>query len=279
MVTLFSEMDLVSTYPFSCAKQHVLIDVGAHQGSSSEPFALKGWKILAFEPEQKNHHAFLRNLAGFPDVLCIQKAVSDVSGAIVPFYVSKEHYGIHSLKPFHDTHELSCEVETVRLDTALEQYAIPTVTVLKIDIEGADFFALQSFNFDNYKPELVVVEFMDDRSVPNYGYSHHEMVRFMEGHGYTAFVSEWALIKEYGREGVQGDPHTWLRCRPYPLDHEPAWGNLIFMPEAAKEKFSITLDQYLIALKKPQPNAFGRFLKRTLGCMRTLEFGLNKGKE
>lgn len=261
----FSELDLISTHSFTCAKKYTLIDVGAHQGSSSEPFALRGWKVVAFEPEQYNRSVFLKSLGRLPNVTCIPKAVSNVSGTKVPFYVSKVHYGIHSLMPFHDTHELSGEVETVRLDSVLEQLAVEEVTILKIDIEGADFLALQSFDFIKFKPQLVMVEFMDDRSFANYGYTHHDMVRFMADHGFTVFISEWAPIKEYGREDVEGEPHTWLQCVHYPLDHEPAWGNLIFVPESHRENFSVTLDHYLTFLSEPAPSGWRRLFKMVLG--------------
>ncbi len=212
-------------------------------------FAKKGWQVIAFEPERKNFAVFERNLASFENIFCISKAVSDVTGKKVPFYISDEHYGIHSLKAFHKTHKFAYQVETVRLDDVLSESQVLSVTFLKVDIEGADFLALKGFDFEKYYPELVMVEFMDERSLPNFNYTHHDVAKYMEKRGYTAFVSEWQPIKEYGREGDSNEPHVWVRCVPYPLDHEPAWGNLIFVPEDAKDKFNITLNLYIKQLK------------------------------
>ena len=222
-----------------------MIDVGSHQGTFSKLFAEKGWRVIAFEPEHKNRAAFEQNLAGFENVICIPKAVSDIHEEKVPFYVSEEHYGIHTLKPFHRTHKLAYTVETVRLDDVLKDLQVPEVTFLKVDIEGADFLAIKRFDFKEYQPELVMVEFMDDRSLPNFGYTHHDVVNYMKEQGYTAFISEWAPIKEYAREGIETEPHIWLRCVPYPLDHEPAWGDLIFVPDSDRKKFLKTLQAYL----------------------------------
>jgi FkbM family methyltransferase len=239
----FSELELLASYNFR-SKKPILVDVGAHTGSFSRIFAKKGWQVIAFEPEPKNYAACEENLARFPMVSCIAKAVSDVTQSKVPFYISGEHYGIHSLKPFHETHRLAYEVNTVRLDEILQELQVPEVTLLKIDIEGADFLALKGFDFEIYHPELVIIEFMDERSMPYFGYTHHDVVAYMEERGYMSYVSEWAPIKEYGREGIEGESHTWLRCTPYPLDHDPAWGNLIFIRHNEKDRFKATLESY-----------------------------------
>jgi FkbM family methyltransferase len=240
---VFSELELLASYRFKSTKP-VLIDVGAHHGSFSRVFAEKRWRVIAFEPEPRNRAAYERNLAEFAMVSCFAKAVSDVTKSKVPFYISREHYGIHSLKPFHGTHRLAHEVNTIRLDEILKELQVPEVTLLKIDTEGADFLALKGFDFEAYHPELVIMEFMDDRSMPYFGYTHHDVVAYMEERGYMSFVSEWAPIKEYGREGIEGEPHTWLRCMPYPLDHDPAWGNLIFISHSERDRFKATLESY-----------------------------------
>lgn len=261
----FSENTLIERYiledksdKYFPLEDPVLIDVGAHHGSFSKNFALAGWRIIAFEPEKKNRSAFEKNLATFEQVSCIPKAVSDTNGDRVPFFTSNEHFGIHTLKPFHQTHKLAYEVETVRLDTILRELAIPSVTLLKIDIEGADFPALQSFDFEQHRPKLVMVEFMDDRSMSNYGYTHHQVASFMKTRGYMTFISEWKEIKEYAREGIASEPHTWLQCTQYPLDHRPAWGNLIFVPESDSSKFQETLKNYLLLLNQPKPGQWLR---------------------
>ena len=185
----FSELDLFAKFDFESVAP-VLVDVGAHHGTFSYAFAQKGWQVIAFEPEANNYAAFQRNLAGFEKVTCTKKAVSDTTGEKVPFYVSDEHFGIHALKPFHETHRLAYEVETVRLDDVLRDLHIPQVTLLKIDIEGADFLALKGFDFEQYQPELVILEFMDERSSSNFSYTHHDVATYMDKCGYTTFVSE-----------------------------------------------------------------------------------------
>ncbi|MEK6480098.1 FkbM family methyltransferase [Catalinimonas sp. 4WD22] len=260
----FSELQLIINFPFQ-DNLKVLVDVGAHQGGFSKKFAQLNWKVISFEPENSNHEAFKKNLYGFENVQLINKAVSDQDNLKVPFFVSNKHYGIHSLKPFHDTHKAAYEVETITLNTALESLEVDKISLLKVDTEGADFLALKGFNFNKYKPELIMVEFMDNRSIKNFGYSHHDMVLYMKDFGYKSFVSEWAPIKEYGIQGVNSEPHTWLQCKEYPLNHDPSWGNLIFIPNERSKDFYYTYNNYLNTLKSGQSSALRTFLKKIPG--------------
>ena len=241
----FSEVALLLKLNYPLNRKNTVVDVGAHTGFFAKPFAKRGWQVIAFEPEPNNYKEFCCNLQSFPDVVCIKKAVFDTSADRVPFYVSSEHWGIHSLKPFHSTHRLEGTVETVRLDEVLAQSQIDHVTILKIDIEGADFMALRSFDFSRFQPEVVICEYMDERSEPNFGFTHHDMAAYMAHLGYVTFVSEYAPIVEYGRKGIATAPHKFLRCERYPLDSNPAWGNLIFVPQAQAEQFEQTLSAYL----------------------------------
>ena len=271
----FFESDFLVQLKYRSRKP-VLIDIGAHYGTFSRPFARKGWTVIAFEPEYKNYKIYKRNLSGFKKVTCIPKAVSKTSGQRVPFYVSEEHYGIHSLEPFHDTHNFAYEVETISIDDAMAEQKINAVTLLKIDIEGADFYALQGFDAEKYCPELIMIEFMDARSGPHFGYTHHDVVDYMKQQGYVTYVSEWEPFKEYARAGVDGDPHLWVRCERYPLKQEPSWGNLLFVPENAVAQFEDSLRQYLVTVKKDKPAKRGIAIRRLISKIPGTQFILNK---
>lgn len=233
------ELLILENYKYR-ASYPVLVDVGAHHGWFSMAFARRGWEVIAFEPEKNNCAVFTKNLSDFSKVRCISKAVSNVNDEKVPFFVSDEHYGIHSLKPWHKTHKPTYEVETVRLDHALQELGTDAVTLLKIDVEGADFLALQGFDFCHYQPEVVMIEFMDERTEKNFGYTHHDSAAFMKDRGYTCFVSEWSPVNDYAREGIASEtPSThWIQIYPYSMIHrQPSWGNLIFIPDHDKIKF------------------------------------------
>jgi FkbM family methyltransferase len=255
----FSECELLLRLEYSKREKNTLVDVGAQGGGFALPFVKRGWRVIAFEPEPANYQELSDRFENFSNVTCIEKAVSDNSEQGVPFYVSSKHWGIHSLKPFHPTHRPTLRVDTVRLDGVLADMQVDRVTVLKIDTEGADFLALKSFDFSRFQPEVVMCEFMDERSQENFGYSHHDMVAYMDGLGYATFVSEWAPIVEYGRKGVPMS-HRFLQCVVYPLDHDPAWGNLFFVPRGRAVEFRGVLLSYLKDLE----------LSRKIAALRSL---------
>lgn len=242
------ELGLILKYESKRFGKSTLIDVGAATGDFAVPFAKKGWCVVAFEPEPNNYASLLKNLKEFENVICIPKAVSDISGE-VPFYMSARHGGIHSLKPFHPTHMETARVKVVRLDEALADLRVEHISVLKVDIEGADFLALKSFNFYKFKPDVVMCEFMDSRSLDNFGYTHHDVAAFMCNHGYAAFVSEWGEMVEYASNDRLIVPPKFLSCAPYPLDHSPAFGNLIFIPSEHKDDFQRAVTSYLAEWK------------------------------
>ena len=254
----FNELNLFLRMHYQSEKLHTLVDVGANRGEFSRAFAKRGWRVIAFEPEPNNFRALTDNLKQFPNAHCISKAVSDVSGQQVTFYVSTEHSGIHSLKPFHTTHTQTITVETTRLEDTLATLGIDSVTFLKIDTEGADFLALKGFNFNAGLPDFVMVEFMDERSQNSYGYTHHDIVEYMKGTNYLTYIAEWGAIEQYGRS------HQFLQCRPYPLSSPPVWGNIIFVKPSHRETFERALHRYLADLqysKLVRSNGFRAFCK------------------
>lgn len=226
-------------------KNGVLVDVGAHYGTFSESYAKKGWRIIAFEPEKENRKFLKKNLGNLKNVKIIPYAVSDTEGTI-PFYVSNKYFGIHAIKPFDKSHEFAYKVKSVTLDEFLPTIKINKVDILKIDIEGADFLALKGFSVSKYKPSVVMVEFMDSRSMPIYGYTYKDMVKYMEGKGYHAYISEWGKIKEYGQKNKVTEPHKWKRLvLARNMHHKPEWGNIIFIKDKYLSDFIDVKDRYL----------------------------------
>lgn len=215
----FNEVGAVHTV-LRGAGPGVMVDVGAHYGSSLRPFAQDGWQVFAIEPDPSNRRILQLRVSDQPNVIVDGRAVSERDGEIVDLYTSPVSTGISTLAPFHPTHHRSAEVETVRLDTLLA--AVDDVTVLKTDTEGYDLPVLRTFPWHRLRPRAVVAEFEDRKTIP-LGYELHDMADFMVRLGYVVLVSEWYPVVEYGRH------HQWRSVRRYPtaLADKRGWGNLI----------------------------------------------------
>ncbi len=197
----------------------LMIDVGAHRGGSLAPFWHAGWTIVAFEPDPRHHQALSAAIQGIDRIILDGRAVSSVSGERVTFYMSEESPGISGLSPFRDSHVAVGTVETVALRDVLDD---EHVHLLKTDTEGFDLFVLQGYPFERSRPDVIMAEYEDHKTVP-LGYRFKDLATFLIEQGYQIWVSEWHPIVRYGIT------HQWQRLFQYG-EHEPdpdGWGNVI----------------------------------------------------
>lgn len=207
---------------FADRTKGTMIDVGAHVGGSLLPFLYLGWNVYAFEPDASNRQK-LEHAGRFEKLVVHDWAVSDYDAQDVPFFSSVESTGISSLSSFRETHIESGRVTIVSLRTFLAKNPnIDQVDFLKIDAEGHDLMVLKGFPFDRMKPEVILCEFEDNKTVP-LGYTHRDMADFLIKQGYNVYCSEWDPITQYGVE------HAWRSLRRWPceLADKNGWGNFI----------------------------------------------------
>ncbi|MFT6802529.1 MAG: FkbM family methyltransferase [Salibacteraceae bacterium] len=213
----------------------LMLDVGAHFGTSLDLFMKDGWEIHAFEPDPKNRKKLLEKIKGKPNVKLSTDAVTNQSGLELSFYSSEVSTGISGLSSFHASHKEVAKVNTITLKDYITKNKIKGVDFLKIDTEGHDLFVLQGFDWDNHShPEVIVCEFEDKKSLP-LGYKTNDMISFLEEKGYHVILSEWFPIVEYGMS------HKWKSFNTENLlerDKSKNWGNLIgYKCDTFKESF------------------------------------------
>ncbi len=226
-----NEVEIVYDLLKNSTKSKIMIDVGAHHGSSLDEFAYDNWQIFAFEPDPKNRSILLDLCkAKYPMVKIDSRAVSNQHKQNIPLYSSDISTGISSLSSFHESHKVISTVETVTLKEFFRENDIGAVDFLKIDAEGHDFFVLQGIPWEDFSPRVIICEFEDKKTLP-LGYDFHEMAKFLMDNGYQVWVSEWYPIVTYGTK------HRWRHFAKYPIeltDHA-AWGNLIAIHKSDSE--------------------------------------------
>ncbi len=242
----FDEFDLLVRLAADL-RPGLLVDVGAHIGRLSMRFAEAGWRVIAVEASPEIFSELEENLAPYPDARPVHAAAGDVDGTTT-FYLSDAYWGIHSLRPFDESHTKTVTVDAVRLDTLLGDEELPEPTFLKVDTEGADLLVLRGWDFARSRPKLVMCEFMDARTEPHFGYRTRDLVDFMGRWGYAAYVSEWSPVVEYARRGVASTVSVHLGVFSSDLHHDPSWGNLVFVAEEDRGWFEEGLVDYLTDL-------------------------------
>ena len=200
----------------------IMVDVGAHRGSSFLPFLKKGWRVLAFEPDPHNRDRLREEFGGRAMLTIDPRAVSDKPVEGGSFYSSEESTGISSLSAFTGGHEQTATVSVTTLGHVVKEFDLPRIDFLKIDAEGYDLMVLKGVPWSDVKPQLIVCEFEDRKTTP-LGYTFHDQAKFLTERGYAVFVSEWHPVIRYGIK------HDWRRLASYPcqLESPDAWGNLI----------------------------------------------------
>jgi len=203
-------------------KKHVMLDIGAHHGTSAAYFSRLGWTVHCFEPDPANRAILSRIARKETNITIDPRAVSDAPAKNVAFFQSSISSGISSLRPFHETHK---EVERVNVTTVgdiIGEYNLSRVDFLKIDAEGFDFSILKGVPWSVLSPDIIECEFEDAKTLP-LGHAWKCIADYLNEQGYVVYVSEWHPISQYGAA------HDWRRILSYPAPDVPddAWGNLL----------------------------------------------------
>lgn len=137
-----------------------LIEVGAFDGSDSLRFYNNGYRVYTFEPKKDLYESLVNRTAHLDNYTVIPKAVCLTNGT-TQFNICNAG-GASSILPFRSADELndtwspsrtdihysgtSYDVETIRLDTFIEQNGLENTQIdyIHIDAQGVDLECLMS---------------------------------------------------------------------------------------------------------------------------------------
>tara|TARA_B100001094_G_scaffold17594_1_gene15141 strand:+ start:15639 stop:16661 length:1023 start_codon:yes stop_codon:yes gene_type:complete len=190
----------------------VKLDIGANIGLSVMPYAVKGWKVIAFEPLESNVEVLRANLwinnIKESDVTVVQAAVGN-QGGIIPFYVPKGR---------EDNSATNAEVADLNVKTGnVKKVMVPSITIdaymlganpelkqniqlIKIDVQGHELNVLQGmkqFLQATERSVKVIVE-VDHKLQRKAGHEPNEIIDFMYSIGYLAFCR--SILQEYPKQ-------------------------------------------------------------------------------
>lgn len=138
----------------------LLIEVGAYDGSDSLRFHANGYRVFSFEPKKDLYEDLVNKTRTLENYTVIPKAVCLTNGK-TRFNICKKG-GASSILSFKSDNELikhwssdrtdiqysgnSYEVETIRLDTFIEEYGLQNdqIDYIHIDAQGVDLECLMS---------------------------------------------------------------------------------------------------------------------------------------
>lgn len=164
----------------------VVIDVGANIGFFTLKFA--HWvsgrgSVIAIEPEPVNVVRLRSSLArvGLESVVTLIEAAATDRPGQARLVLDASHPANHHLGPE------GIAVEAVSLDDVLEASGLPIVSLIKIDVQGAEMLVLRGAQrtLDRCEPALYVEVF--DEGLRAQGSSAEELLEFLSSLGYRPY--------------------------------------------------------------------------------------------
>lgn len=170
----------------------VVIDAGANIGiwtiGAAKRTGSQG-KVHAFEPLEENFVRLFDNveLNGLPNVILQKFALSDRGGPRKFYPSPNNNSGVGRLMT-DEWNGPQCIVQAVALDEYCEQQGIKSVQLLKIDVEGAEYFVLKGATrlLSSPNPPIVVFE-MNRGMAGDLGASPQKLETLLAGLNYTVF--------------------------------------------------------------------------------------------
>jgi FkbM family methyltransferase len=160
----------------------VIIDVGANIGFFTRRFAewvRPGGIVIAIEPEARNFASLTAMISrrGLVNVEPIQAVAAESPGTL-KLHVNKRHPGDHRIS------ESGTEVRAVTLDGIMEHHGWPRVSLVKIDVQGAEERVLRGSikTIQRFKPAVSIE--LDEAALTAMGSNAQTVLEMMAAEGY-----------------------------------------------------------------------------------------------
>lgn len=171
------------------------IDIGANQGEYALWAARKIGNeglLVAYEPSEEIFDQLEENIklnqTSTPTVRLRKIGLSDKPGFLKLYTKKGKNEGVNTVFPTKD-HDLEIgKIELTTLDMEVEKLKIQQISLIKIDVEGAELNVLKGSKntLSNYKPKLLVE--INRQSCLSAGYDSTEIITFLESFHYELFV-------------------------------------------------------------------------------------------
>ncbi len=147
--------------PLKTENVEVIVDLGANIGLSVLYFKEKYPHacIIAVEPEKENYDLMMKNVAGLPDIHCMNNAIWNSNRTLGVFDSGGGEYSY--LVKEEDRDEMAA-IRSVTINDIIDKYQLLKIDLLKIDIEGSEK-ELFSGNCASWLPKVgcIVIEVHD----------------------------------------------------------------------------------------------------------------------
>jgi FkbM family methyltransferase len=163
-VRVFEQIFIRNEYKFDVNwEPKFIIDAGANIGLASVYFAnqFPNARIVAIEPEEENFEILVKNVAPYPNVQPIFGALWSEGAMVEVVDHGLGNWGFMIETPSDDrksSESNNQSVQGITIDTILERYGIAEISILKVDIEGAELEVFQKSSSWIDKVDSLIIE-------------------------------------------------------------------------------------------------------------------------
>lgn len=154
--SLFAEVPML--------KHNLIVDAGGYIGTAAIAFARQypEARILTLEPSTENFQMLQRNVAPYPNIIPVQKALSCKRGSARLLDRGTGEWGFTIVeKPENGHSELLQEVESITINDIMSEYKTNGIDIIKLDIEGGEFDLLSKEIRWIHKTNAICIELHD----------------------------------------------------------------------------------------------------------------------
>ncbi len=183
-----------------CQDTDTILDIGGNIGQMALLFAQYAKKVYTFEPIPATSTRLGENIKLNKlekKVILNKVALSNYSGKIQFGLPPESNRGTGSTILTEASKNNTIEVDVTTLDEFILQNQIHNIDFIKMDIEGAELFALQGMNnlLSKEKKPILILE-MTLSMMTEAGYSPKDLLDFLEKFGYSCY--------EFSKKGLKG---------------------------------------------------------------------------
>ncbi|NWF51030.1 MAG: FkbM family methyltransferase [Ignavibacteriaceae bacterium] len=191
-----NEQKFLEIFSFFLTEEDIVWDIGASIGINSVLSAFHCKYVVSFEPDPKIFKRLNENLElnGLSAKAKTYQAALGASKGKISLFTS----GLNGNSPTirnDSSHQNHIEVEQLTVDSVIEQ-GIPSPTILKLDVEGAEYSVLKGGSklfLSEKKPRILFIE-IHPQYLIQLGHNSDQVLQILKDFGYT-------IIANHSRSG------------------------------------------------------------------------------
>jgi len=159
-ITTFIHVILDKEYALSFnASPKVILDCGANIGLTSVYYAnlYPNATIIAVEPVESNYNILIKNVSYYENIIPVHGAIWDKKIKLSIEDAGTGHWGFQT----RESGDFDIQVQAYSINDILKEYGFNSISLLKMDIEGAEKEVFESASDWIEKVDVVIVELHD----------------------------------------------------------------------------------------------------------------------